>query len=59
MVGMLKDAHVDIRVSRVVKAKLQRLADRNRRTLADYCRGVLEQHVEDETRKGKGEGVGK
>lgn len=55
---MAKDEHIDIRIDRALKAGLQRLADRNRRTLADYCRGVLERHVEDETRK-KGEGVGK
>lgn len=57
IVDMSKDEHIDIRIDKAVKVKLQKLADRNRRKLADYCRGVLERHVEDE--KGKGDGVGK
>jgi len=56
---MSKDKHIDIRIDRAVKTRLQKIADRNRRKLADYCRGVLERHVEDETRNGKGDGVGK
>jgi len=42
----MKSTSIFIRLTESLKASLQELADKDRRTLSDYVRTVLEDHVE-------------
>jgi mRNA-degrading endonuclease RelE of RelBE toxin-antitoxin system len=51
---MKKTAAVNLRMTEELRAKLQRLADENRRQLSDYIRLVLEDHANaDEERRAR------
>ena len=43
---MARNAHLNLRVRPVLKAKLEKLAKQDRRTLSAYVEKVLEDHVE-------------
>lgn len=43
--GMKKDVQIGVRMSSEMRDKLKKLADTDKRALADYIRIVLEQHV--------------
>jgi predicted transcriptional regulator len=43
---MKRDTSVNVRLRSEVRDELQRLADANKRTLSDYIRLLLEEHVE-------------
>ena len=55
--GMKRTTSVNIRMTDELRGELQRLADANKRTLSDYVRLLLEEHVEAE--KEQAEAVGK
>jgi predicted DNA-binding protein len=42
-----------IRMPADLREALQKLADKDRRPLSDYCRLALEAHIESQKRKGK------
>jgi predicted DNA-binding protein len=44
--GMKRTTSVNIRMTDELRGELQRLADANKRTLSDYVRLLLEEHVE-------------
>ena len=44
--GMKRTTSVNIRMTDELRGDLQRLADANKRTLSDYVRLLLEEHVE-------------
>jgi predicted transcriptional regulator len=43
---MKRDTSVNVRLTSELRDELQRLAEANRRTLSDYIRLLLEEHVE-------------
>jgi predicted DNA-binding protein len=43
---MARNAHLNLRVRPVLKAKLEKLAKQDRRTVSAYVEKVLEDHVE-------------
>lgn len=43
---MKKSTSVNVRMTEELRDQLQKLADANRRTLSDYIRLLLEEHVE-------------
>jgi predicted DNA-binding protein len=43
---MKRATSVNLRMTDELRAELQRLADSNKRTLSDYIRLLLEEHVE-------------
>jgi predicted transcriptional regulator len=42
---MKRNTSVNVRMTEDLRASLQRLADANKRTLSDYIRLLLEEHV--------------
>jgi predicted DNA-binding protein len=44
--GMKRTTSVNIRMTDELRGELQRLAEANKRTLSDYVRLLLEEHVE-------------
>jgi len=55
--GMKRTTSVNIRMTDELRGELQRLADANKRTLSDYVRLLLEEHVE--VRRGREEDAGR
>jgi predicted DNA-binding protein len=43
---MKRDTSVNVRLTSEMRDELQKLADANKRTLSDYIRLLLEEHVE-------------
>jgi predicted transcriptional regulator len=43
---MKRDTSVNVRLTSELREELQRLAEANKRTLSDYIRLLLEEHVE-------------
>jgi predicted DNA-binding protein len=47
---MKRAASVNVRMTEEMRASLQQLADANKRTLSDYIRLLLEEHIEQQQR---------
>jgi predicted DNA-binding protein len=48
---MKRNTSVNVRMTEEMRASLQRLADAHKRTLSDYIRILLEEHVEVQERE--------
>ena len=42
-----KNQTMAMRINAEIREKLEKLAEKDRRTLSDYCRIVLEKHIEE------------
>jgi hypothetical protein len=49
---MCRNAQLNLRVRPALKAKLEKLAKEDRRTLSAYVEKLLEQHVTEQARRG-------
>ena len=47
---MARNAHINLRVRPTLKAKLEKLAEQDRRTLSSYVEMILEDHVKSTSR---------
>jgi hypothetical protein len=47
---MARNAHLNLRVRPILKAKLEKLAELDRRTLSSYVEMILEDHVKSTSR---------
>jgi predicted transcriptional regulator len=56
---MKRTTSVNIRMTDDLRGELQRLADANRRTLSDYIRLLLEEHVDQKRERPHDAGKGK
>jgi len=50
---MARNAQLNVRIRAALKAKLERLAKEDRRTVSAYVEKLLEDHVEDASRRTK------
>jgi hypothetical protein len=50
---MARNAQLNLRIKPVLKARLEKLAKQDRRTLSAYVENVLDEHVKTSSRKKK------